>query len=836
MRFLPSTLTTAILTILTTSAYANDSNEQQEKNVALMPIILKAQQQDSVGQRIYHKEDLQRIPNHNKTLTGLLSTHSSVQFSNNAANAGTQGELKPNEISIYGGLVYDNAFLLDGMSLNNRINPGSTASNNHYNSLSGSSQAANINSDLICELEVLDSNVSAAYGGFSGGVISAKTCAPRSEIGQLHGEINYAFENSSLNRYNYIDSEEAQLFEDGFDYLHQKDYFKQSASVNTYTRINEKLAFNAAISQRRSDLKLNPSLTTSANYDQKRQSNNVLLNTYYQASDNTEIQINLQHSEDDDLIFQNNTLHDGFDFISNSNSAHIKIDQKLANVHITQDLSYQDKDSQRRSDSAYTAVWYSSEDKNWSGIATAVEGDSGSLLQNENSLAYEVKAVFAPLITPHSSHTWSMGAGFKHSEASWERPYDHFTYSIQKMGYGSDCLRVDGSQDQWCDASYRQGSKTGQYHQRYDLEPQAKIGIQEDAWHAFLENKMQWKEYLTATLGARIEYDSLTKNNQVAPRSSLNIMPLGDKRLTLTTGWNRYYTNNAFSYQLQDGINNLGQSFSRDGIDGNWNQITSSSAINVLRSQLDTPYSDEWMGAISAQHGGLNYQLKYVKRNFRDEIRLTPIVETADLFDRQYDNVGQGQSDTIIFSVKNSTPIQLFNINHYFDLSATYSDVVRNYLSYDESTLNEDLYVIYDDKVILNSDRPARDYNQPFKARLLWGMQFADIPLELNNVFQFRSGYDYAKRTSLAAADRFEHEGETVRYRYDETHIGSAFRWDMNSRYYFPLGKQKTLSLGLTVNNVLNRKLRRSVTDPTGSVAIGSQMGRQYLADIHYNF
>jgi hypothetical protein len=256
----------------------------------------------------------------------------------------------------------------------------------------------------------------------------------------------------------------------------------------------------------------------------------------------------------------------------------------------------------------------------------------------------------------------------------------------------------------------------------------------------------------------------------------------------------------------------------------------------VQRNQLDTPYSDEWMAALSGQYGQWDYQLKYVKRNFRDEIRLTPIVETADLYDRQYDNVGQGQSDTVIFAVKNTTPFKLFNINHMFDFSATYSDVVRNYLNYDESTLNEDLYVIYDNQVILNSDRPARDYNQPFQARLLWGMQFSQIPLELNNVFRFRSSYDYDKRSTIPTADRLEYEGETVRYRYDQTEIGSAFTWDMNARYYFPITKQQKLSIGLTVNNVLNRKLRYSVTSSTGSVSFGSQMGRQYLADINYKF
>lgn len=836
MRFHLSTLSTAVLSILATSTYANNDDLTEEKRIALMPIVVKAQEATPVGQTVYKKEDLERIPNNNKTLTGLLSTHSSVQFSNNASNAGTQGELKPNEISIYGSLTYDNSFLLDGMSLNNRINPGSSASSNHYNSLSGSSQAANINADLICEIEVLDSNVSAAYGGFTGGVISAKTCAPSSEVGKLHGTASYSFENSSLNRYNYIDAEEEENFELATDSLHHNDYFKQSASLNTYGRLTEKFGFNAAISHRRSDIQLNSTLASAPNYDQKRQSNNLLLNTYYQATDNTEIQVNLQHSESDDLIFQNNVLHNGFDFISNSNSAHIKIDQKLPNVRITQDLSYQEKESERDSDARYTAIWYSSPEKDWSGKSTATEGDSGSLLQNENSLDYKIKAVFNPIQTENTRHTFSMGAGFNHSEAYWQRPYDHFTYSIQKMGYGSDCIKADGSQDLWCDASYVKGNTTGQFHQRYDLEPHAKISVEQDAWHAYLENKIQWQDYVTATLGARVDYDSINKQNNVAPRSSLNIMPFADKRLIFTTGWNRYYTNNAFTYYLQDSINNLGKTFNRTGIDGEWIEGTSSSAVNVQRNQLDTPYSDEWMAAFSSQLGHWNYELKYVKRNFRDEIRLTPIVETADLYDRQYDNAGHGQSDTVVFAVKNTTPIKFLNINHMFDFSATYSDVVRNYLNYDESTLNEDLYVLYEGDVILNSDRPARDYNQPFQARLLWGMQFGQIPLEWNNVFRFRSSYDVDKRSTLPVADRFEHEGETVRYRYDQDTRGSGFTWDMNTRYHFPMGDQQKLSLGLTVNNVLNRKLRYSVTNVNGGVSYGSQMGRQYLAEINYKF
>src|SRR5690606_30391401 len=108
-----------------------------------------------------------------------------------------------------------------------------------------------------------------------------------------------------------------------------KDYIKQGLSTNIYGRMTEKLGFNAFASRRSSDIQLQPALAINKNYDQSRQSDNLGLNLYYQANENTEIQLSLQHFESDDLYFQNNVLHDGFNMMSQSDSLHLKVDQKF---------------------------------------------------------------------------------------------------------------------------------------------------------------------------------------------------------------------------------------------------------------------------------------------------------------------------------------------------------------------------------------------------------------------------------------------------------------------------------------------------------------------------
>ncbi len=101
-----------------------------------------------------------------------------VQYNNSQLSSHTPGEIDPANISISGGLYYQNNFQIDGFNMNNDLNP--SISGDNYNpvattALPGQSQGLNIDISLLDSISVQDSNISAAYGGFSGGVIEANT-------------------------------------------------------------------------------------------------------------------------------------------------------------------------------------------------------------------------------------------------------------------------------------------------------------------------------------------------------------------------------------------------------------------------------------------------------------------------------------------------------------------------------------------------------------------------------------------------------------------------------------------------------------------------------------
>lgn len=119
------------------------------------------------------KSALNSAPNGNGDLTSALKILPNVQFDNAQLSSNTPGEIDPANISISGGLFYQNNFQLDGFNMNNDLDP--TGANGLgasllYQGIKGTkSQGFNINTKLLDSVKVLDSNIGAAYGGFTGG-------------------------------------------------------------------------------------------------------------------------------------------------------------------------------------------------------------------------------------------------------------------------------------------------------------------------------------------------------------------------------------------------------------------------------------------------------------------------------------------------------------------------------------------------------------------------------------------------------------------------------------------------------------------------------------------
>ena len=116
----------------------------------------------------------------------ILRALPTVQFSSQDGRA-TRAELqdlRPASISISGGSFTENLFVVDGIGVNSRLDVSST-NPNHYieGNAAGSAQSLWVDSSLVGSITVRDSNISAEYGQFTGGVVEIDTRAPATEFG-----------------------------------------------------------------------------------------------------------------------------------------------------------------------------------------------------------------------------------------------------------------------------------------------------------------------------------------------------------------------------------------------------------------------------------------------------------------------------------------------------------------------------------------------------------------------------------------------------------------------------------------------------------------------------
>ena len=812
---------------------AADEPAENTAKVDLSTIYLTAEKDHEIGKTIYTKEDLERTPNSQKTISEFLKVNPNIQFSNNANSAANQGELSSGDMSIHGALSYNNSFLVNGMNINNDINPYSNdTSINSITGLAGNSQAITLNTDLLCNLEVLDSNVSAKYGKFTGGVISAETCAPKTEVGKIHGSISYDYTNSSWNRFNYINADEQADFIDPAQKDAQKNYTKQGYSLFNYGRLTDTLGINLGYTYRQSNIDANSTLADARPYNEKRQSNNATLEFFYDPTDDLSIKLGLMHFEDKNKKFVSNALTDGIEQKSDSDSINLNIDKKYKNFTLKQNISYQEKNNHRNSSTNDQYSWVTSEENNWSSSNTATEGTSGSIFTKQKTFNYNVNAVFKGLQLFQTRHFFNVGAGFEHNDASWKRPEDFTAYFLPSK-FGTDCIKTDGSMADACDASYIPSKNTyGQYSTRKTVHLAGDINIQQDSWYAFAEDRINWNNTIEATLGLRYDYNNITKTSNLAPRTSFSYMPFSNRTFVLTTSWNRYYDRYLYNLSLQDGINTFQQRYDRIDINSPWTEGNNISSINNSRSELDLPYADEWLIGVSGEVKNWIYQLKYVTRDYKDQYYLVR-PDITDPFNRIYTNDKEYKSKSVVFSVSNIIPVDLFNAKHRIKLDINYSDTKRDYNDADEIELKDYSAVLYNGQITNPNDIPASDFNVPLTARLSWDFTPNHVSgLNISNFLIYKPHYDGIIQSSIPTKEQIQYNGLPIIYNYNDTNIPSVLRWDMRTTYTQAFGKNVIGIFGLTINNVTNRHNKYLGSD----YYLKSEIGRQFIADVTFKF
>lgn len=838
MSFDCSRISLAVYVVFCISEVKAESTFDQygEEITKLDTIIWHAKASVAVGSSQYSKADLQHLPNSQKTITDFLKVNPNVQFDNNALAAGKLGELAASDVSIHGALFYDNKFLLNNVNIGNALNPADDKDGVGVESIDGGSLTATVNTDLLCSIEVLESSVSAEYGEFTGGVVQAKTCIPNTAVGKVHGSFDYDYSRSDWTKYHFIDAEEFNDFADNNNAKFQKDFVKQGLSRTVYGKPTEDLGLSLSASRRWSEIDLISRYAAQENANQTRQIENFSGNVSYDFDDKNQLKLGLYYQEESNNKHNLNLANSSFQSQSENLALDFELKHDLEYAVLTQNLVLQSQNRARDSASTEMLTWNVSPDKNWSAKFSSAEGGYGDLETSQENWEYNLKSNFKRFEFAGLTHHFKAGAGYGHYQADWKRldhAYMYYLPSKSNGGLGTDtCTLADGSIDPYCDLSYSNGTVSGQYLARRRHYAEGKIDVQQDRWFSYFEDEMQLDYWLKLRLGLRQDYDSLSQQNNIAPRSYLQLMPFSDQRLNFGFGWNRYYSNNAFSYALQDGKNALVSEERRHHLDDAW-VVTQTHAVsnNIQRTQLDVAYSDESLVAISSVLGNWRSQLKFVNRDYKDQVRKDKIVDTDS--DYQYTNNGQSSAKTYTFQLDNIMPINVLQTKNNFSLAVDYSQIKRNFNDYDDSLQNEDWYVEYDGAVIRNIDRPADNFARPWTIRAVWNMKFDHIPLTLTHFLRYRTAYDVMAKSTIAKDDRYEYNGEIIQSRYNPERLSAAFTWDTRAAYTMKLGRDYALNLGLTVNNIFNR--HHQYYDQSASRTL-SETGRQFVADVQFKF
>ncbi|WP_297426344.1 TonB-dependent receptor [uncultured Acinetobacter sp.] len=842
MRFSLSTLTTAILTILTTSAYANDSNEQQEKNVALLPIIVKAQESQPLGKTIYTKQDLERIPNGSKNITNFLKINPNVQFSHDHLAASAQADLKPAEISIHGAQSFQNKFVVNGVSNSNLLDPMGSGTA-IYGGIAAGSQGVAINTDLLCNLEVLDSNVSAKHGGFTGGVIQAETCAPNTEIGKIHGSISYDYTESDWNRYHLTTDADQGLFAGESTQSNQKEYVRQGVSTNLYGKLSEVYAFDAYVSQRRSEVPVASGLPSPTEIEQKKFNTNIGATLYIDPNAQTKMKLGVTLGDLEDNSYVDKRRHSQSTTQNESALMFAEIDQQYGWGELKQKLNYQQIDNDRTSSSDRGVNWiYAPGSKDWSNTEQAWEGaTSADIALKQHSINYELDTILNSFDLGDTKHQLSAGFAYHYDNVQWQRSKDFITHYAVTSGptqnlydlKGASCQANDPLCDENSTAPFMSNKVltvfNGQYFGGGSLYKAGQFDGTYQQASLYLEDAISWNNF-NARLGVRADYDEANRNLNVAPRSSIRYQPFYNDSLTFTSGWNRYYSAPTYMTDLRQSVTSLDFNLKREDQNSDWTESPKTSwNTDTQKQDLKTPYADEIVFGINSQFKNTHLGLKWVNRQYKDEISRNQIGTGVNRY-TVYDNSGYGENDTITLEVNTLEPIKFKGSQHELGLAINYTDAYRSTPDYTDVLIEEELQelISYDGKIIEHGDMPASNYNQPMTARVSWDIGFDTLPLKISNFFSYKDTYEQVLEAS--SADKVVHNGVKIDT-YTLQEIKPRFTWDMRTTYNWNITQDYSMIFGLTINNITNRNNLYA----SGNKQY-SEIGRQFIADVSFKF
>lgn len=876
------------------------ANDEILEAIDIGESVIRAKSDTFQSGKEINRQTLEANPSGNGDIGSALKILPNVAFDNAKNSSNTPGEIDPANISISGGLFYQNNFMLDGFNINNDINPNGISvfgSANHTVWGASASQGLSVDINLLDSIKVQDSNISAAYGGFSGGVVEANVRNPRSD--RWHFGISYQYTSSKLMSY-IIDENSYADFRDSTSEYYQPDFSKHIIRANIEGYISKNLGIIASYSTTRSYIPLLAYTSTlsagkeaGGKKEQKRIIDNIYFKLNYHIADNFTLEGSFAYMPQDNTYFRPNVKDSFFDFRSGGYQSGLKALYENDLFFITAQIGYNFLESSRYSQANFWASWkYSADDKNWAYNPNATnktlnQGGFGSMLQSNHNANAKLDFTFQPITYKIFTHNFRIGFEGGYQKAMRNRLDGYFVFSNYRLNGKTSYLEdlkgascgVDSLGLESCSEATTYDNYQGQFFSQVRSHAPGKNTFSLLSYGIYAEDSINFDfkqgGNLTARVGLRFDGDNYMDKMTLAPRFALSYKtPIkSDYQTNITFGANRYYGRNLLSWRMYDSDNATQRLkyYYRDSASSPWIETQSGNAISdTIFTKLKIPFSDEFMAGIAQNLNFLTLSLKYIKRKGRDEIMrtrkdsTTPTPSGHSSTSWIYSNDGTSESDIYSITLENTKPIKTFNINHNYLLAFDVTNTKRGYnplllsQDYNEDYI-DDKIVLYDGKLIAYRDRPIENYNRPYTIKLNTTHSFnvGKMRWLLNNLFSYRAGYEkiiylsppYSNATGTVT--RPPSDGWNPNYKdidqYAKAKIKGAFSWDMRVGFEIECYKEHILFVNVDIFNVLNSKIMATlgngsanldnfITQASYNPSIIYESGRSFWLQVGYKY
>lgn len=828
-------------------------------------VVLGRPEHDFQGEAVIDRRAIESFAGANGDLTTLLKMHPSVRFDTTQQSSNTPGEINPADISINGAKFYQNNFMIDGVSINNDLDPAaSSGSRSDYNGIYNlPSHAFGIatDADLLEEVRVYDSNVSAKYGRFNGGVVDAITRRPREGF---HGKLSAQMTKSDWTEYHLNNDD---ISEEDFalssDFTRQPEFKKLTTRMMLEGHVTENFGLIGNIVRKTSEIPLYAytggflSPTDAGKRTQRRSIENYMLKGFWTPLDNLDISFTLIDAPASGDYFKANERNSGFTIDQGGKVASLQAVWDTDQLTYTHKLAYKTVQTSRDADSNVLLPWRWSDVKNWgnpfrngvrSATSTSREGGMGDLEQRQTGFEYSLDAELQPLDFAGTEHTFSAGLELRRQEARYEVLEDSFAASLLQVTTATGattCNTSAGNTDSaLCSIGTNAvGTRQRQFFRQLNYYTAGTIETEQTDYALYLQDDIQVGRF-NLRPGLRLDGDNYMDKRTLAPRLAASYDFFDDQSSVLTAGLNRYYGRNLFKYRLADGRESLRYRSTRAASSGTtiseFGPMLQSAVDENSFRQLDIPYDDEWMVGFAQKLGGMRWELKYVNREGRDQVvrsrasylGLEPGDGTTTIANYYtYTNAGSSESKTVTLTVTPLQALQLAGTSTTFQFGADWNETKSAYTDYEslfDAANLDDQDVYFDGNLMAYSELPANNFNRPWTLRLNTITNLPALNLTWSNFLRYRGPYEQIYQGN---PDTITVNGNTYDY-YQVGEVGAAPSWDTRVKWQLPLGGSQLAYVAVDVTNVTNQ-----VNDVLGdNGTLSYEVGRQYWLEVGYEF